>query len=442
MMGQSKAFGAGGAVVVRFLVGCVIFVMPMSLLATQSLMLYWDPSSGTGISGYKIYYGTASHQYDSTVAVGNVTQATVPGLVEGITYYFAATAYDDAGDESDFSNEKVFAVPVAATNQTSTSTSVPMASTLAAGQNVIFSIATKGMGAVNYQWKYNSHNIDSATNAALILNQVAATQAGTYYVIVSNGDGLTNTMAVSLSVYASVAAKLTQVGYANGQCSFNVSGVPGTSYVVQASTNLTDWVSVQTNAAPFLFIDSQSGQFKQRFYRAIYPGDVTISSTVCSTANATATVTLGQPGFTNGQYAFNVSGVPGHLYVVQASTNLKDWIPIQTNAAPFTFVDPQAGQFQQRFYRTVNNSDSNSIITLNATTYATAAAVLTQASYADGQYSFNISGMPGYSYVVQASTNLTDWVSVQTNAAPFTFMDSQAGQFQQRFYRAFWLPAP
>jgi hypothetical protein len=40
-----------------------------------------------------------------------------------------------------------------------------------------------------------------------------------------------------------------------------------------------------------------------------------------------------------------------------------------------------------------------------------------------------------YSMVIQASTNMVNWVNVYTNAAPFTFTDS-CSAFPQRFYRA------
>jgi hypothetical protein len=51
-----------------------------------------------------------------------------------------------------------------------------------------------------------------------------------------------------------------------------------------------------------------------------------------------------------------------------------------------------------------------------------------------------VSGVAGSNYVVQASSNLTDWVSVFTNTSPFTFVDSNANQFPQRFFRSFFLP--
>ena len=43
--------------------------------------------------------------YTNTVSVALVTTATISGLVTGTKYYFAATAFDAAGSESEFSNE-------------------------------------------------------------------------------------------------------------------------------------------------------------------------------------------------------------------------------------------------------------------------------------------------------------------------------------------------
>jgi len=54
-----------------------------------------------------------------------------------------------------------------------------------------------------------------------------------------------------------------------------------------------------------------------------------------------------------GQYALSVEGTAGLKYVVQASTNLVDWVPVQTNTAPFTFVDVNAGKYRQRYYRSI-----------------------------------------------------------------------------------------
>ena len=58
---------------------------------------------------------------------------------------------------------------------------------------------------------------------------------------------------------------------------------------------------------------------------------------------------------TNNQFRFTVNGYTGTNYIVQSSTNLMatNWIPLLTNAAPFTFIQSNANTFKQRFYRGV-----------------------------------------------------------------------------------------
>src|SRR5437588_11967925 len=77
-----------------------------------SVTLVWNPSPGTNVAGYNVYYGVASRTYTNKVNVGNATNATVSGLIEGTTYYFAVTAYDTYGLESDYSNEMSYTVPI------------------------------------------------------------------------------------------------------------------------------------------------------------------------------------------------------------------------------------------------------------------------------------------------------------------------------------------
>jgi fibronectin type 3 domain-containing protein len=66
---------------------------------------YTDGTPVTGFVGYKVYYGTASRVYTYVVDVQDKTTHTIDALTPGTTYYFAITAYDSSGIESDFSNE-------------------------------------------------------------------------------------------------------------------------------------------------------------------------------------------------------------------------------------------------------------------------------------------------------------------------------------------------
>jgi hypothetical protein len=73
--------------------------------------------------------------------------------------------------------------------------------------------------------------------------------------------------------------------------------------------------------------------------------------------------------------------------------------------------------------------------------FTTAAATLVSpAASSNGQFSFGATGVTGFNYAVQASTNLVDWRGLLTNTAPFTFTDANTPLFPSRFYRAVYLP--
>ena len=105
-----------------------IFLFLVTTVATHAAdaTFSWTASDQT-VSGYKIHYGTSSLSYDfevdvpQPVAVNGTIVATVSGLQEGQTYYFAATAYlgtaDSIIEESDYSDEVVYTVPGTATPQ-------------------------------------------------------------------------------------------------------------------------------------------------------------------------------------------------------------------------------------------------------------------------------------------------------------------------------------
>jgi Bacterial Ig domain/Fibronectin type III domain len=80
------------------------FAIPMAW-GSSAVTLAWDANTETNLAGYKVYYGPASGLYTNTVDVGNITTNRVTGLVEGVTYYFAVTAYNSSGQESDYSAE-------------------------------------------------------------------------------------------------------------------------------------------------------------------------------------------------------------------------------------------------------------------------------------------------------------------------------------------------
>lgn len=89
----------------------------LSLLMTTAhaaqITVAWDANSDPAVTGYRVHYGTAPGNYTSHIDVGNATSCVISGLLEGITYYFSATAYDGSGNESDYSSAVNYAVPQA-----------------------------------------------------------------------------------------------------------------------------------------------------------------------------------------------------------------------------------------------------------------------------------------------------------------------------------------
>lgn len=85
----------------------LILIMFLLLIAgfcnSQVITLIWDANIESDLAGYKIHYGYSPGNYTQIVNVGNVTTWEVT-LANG-HYYFAATAYDQVGNESGYSNE-------------------------------------------------------------------------------------------------------------------------------------------------------------------------------------------------------------------------------------------------------------------------------------------------------------------------------------------------
>ena len=91
--------------VFTFFLVTAIFISNHTLAYSFQLTLAWDPNTDPNIAGYKIYYGTIRSNYTFKVDVGKYESVTISGLEPGKTYYFAVTAYDLSGNESDFSDE-------------------------------------------------------------------------------------------------------------------------------------------------------------------------------------------------------------------------------------------------------------------------------------------------------------------------------------------------
>jgi hypothetical protein len=92
------------------------FAITVAAASTGSITVSWVPPTQntngtpvTGLSGFRVYYGTASRQYAQSVLVSSpsLRSVVVEGLSPGTTWYFGVKSVTNTGVESDYSNEAV-----------------------------------------------------------------------------------------------------------------------------------------------------------------------------------------------------------------------------------------------------------------------------------------------------------------------------------------------
>jgi hypothetical protein len=130
------------------LISCTLYFIPLITYAAQ-VTLAWDTSVGS-VTGYNMHYGTTSGNYGYSVDVGNFTSCTISGLQEGVTFYFAVTAYNEFG-ESDYSKEITHTIPFTIPSEhakTTTVTSPNGGEKLSAGGN--FEITWSSEGEIDF----------------------------------------------------------------------------------------------------------------------------------------------------------------------------------------------------------------------------------------------------------------------------------------------------
>lgn len=143
------------------------------------------------------------------------------------------------------------------------------------GSNATFTAVSDGAPPISYFWYFAPSNlVSSGTNlTSLTLTNVQFSDAGNYYLKATNSFGSATSPSVLLFVYTNSAQLVPQLDSSliptNGRFQFNVDGVTGLDYTVQASTNLVDWIILRKTTSPFIFTDFNTN-VSHRFYRAGY----------------------------------------------------------------------------------------------------------------------------------------------------------------------------
>ncbi len=134
------------------------------------------------------------------------------------------------------------------------------------------------IGAIDLSSVPALQNIGANTNVTFRIVNFNGGLAGTWYVYDKLGTPAadlavqgTVTQVLAATNPPAIAPTLSLFFFTNNQVQFTVLGTAGSNYVVQATTNLGSafWLSLQTNPAPFIFVETNARQFNQRFYRGV-----------------------------------------------------------------------------------------------------------------------------------------------------------------------------
>jgi hypothetical protein len=262
-------------------------------------------------------------------------QGGVVALAAGLVTYTPANAFlgadsftytiIDPGGDTAIGTVSVNVLPQGVTVAPPILTSEPQGGTVGSGDNATLTVTASGGGTLFYQWQFNGVNIAGATGSGLSLDSLQLTNAGLYSVMVSNGAGTVTSAVAVLNVAPRLSAQLTNRSV--------LLSWPG-PFVLQTAGKVDGpYLDIAAAGSPYLESTTTNGQ---RYYR------------LRSVPFILTGTNIGGAGF-----RLAGAGIPGFNFVVEGSTNLVTWQPLQTNSSPFAFTDTSASNHPLRFYRAV-----------------------------------------------------------------------------------------
>jgi hypothetical protein len=255
-----KPAGGRGAVSFLGLLAALWIFSSFSLQAdpssTANVTLAWDPSVEADLTGYNVYHGMVSRAYSGRMFVSrHATNVTITNLEAGQTYYFALTAINTAGLESDYSAEVSYTTPKAAVLQIQ----------IAFNGQVILTVT----GPVGHSYDIQA-SVDLRTWNVLSLVTIGCGGLAEQTVL--------NAPMATAMFYRVVEASLPDLQIrvaSNRQVILTVTGTVSHNYDIQASSDFKTWAVIGNvtlgEGGSFEFADPSAAAFPRRFYRTRTP---------------------------------------------------------------------------------------------------------------------------------------------------------------------------
>lgn len=184
--------------------------------------------------------------YNSTHAQGGVGQFSVGT--------FTASATSETFTLNNASSAQMNAIQVRDVDVPPTFTQQPASQTNYPNGSVAFTVSATGTSPLGYQWYYNTNTVlAGATGPTLNLSGLTVTNAGKYFVVVTNFGGSVTSAVATLTLLPLPSPLITSVKWVSPNLVINgTNGLPaGNLFYTLASTNLlqpvTNWTIVGTN---------------------------------------------------------------------------------------------------------------------------------------------------------------------------------------------------
>ncbi len=151
-------------------------------------------------------------------------------------------------------------------------TNHPISQVVSNGLSVAFTVGASGTGPIVYQWKHEGTNLPGATGTTLLLTNLQRAHAGVYAAQAANAFDTAFSSNATLVVIVPSAEILTAGTSftAPGRFTLQFLGDAGTTFAIESSTNLIDWIEVGTvtnTTGSAQFDDNSAGDARYKFYR-------------------------------------------------------------------------------------------------------------------------------------------------------------------------------
>lgn len=426
---------------------------------SASVALSWNPSPDNTVVAYKIYYGTESGNYPNSASVGNVTNTTLTGLLNGTTYYFAAVAIDDLGSESLLSNE-AFATPPFPANQPPTLNALANVSLNENAGAQTMTLAGISSGSSNETQSLtvtaSSSNPSLIPNPAVSYTTPNATGSltftpvtdgfGTTTITVTINDGGTSNNIVTRTFVVTVNP-VNDAPTLNALSSLSINQNTGLQTV--SLTGISSGAANENQTLTVIASSSHPGLIPNPAVSYTSPnatGSLSFTPTAGTTGSATITVTVNDGGTSNNivtrTFAVTVNAVnQAPTLSVLANVTVNEGIAQTINLAG---ISSGASNETQTLIVTATSSNpilipappvsytspnATGSLTLTSVTEVSGSATIT-VTVNDGGSSNNIvtrtfTATVNRLPVISAITNRTIVVNTATPAIPFTISDTE-----------------